>query len=97
MSAVGSAQQQADLARLQAQYGMGATAQSATQQQLDQQVQDYLTQQNWNKDQIGWLNAQLRGVPVSTQTVQQAPAPSTAQQLAGLGIAGYGAYKAFGG
>ena len=39
----------------------------------------------------------LRGIPMSqsTQAMYQAP-PSLTSQMAGLGMAGYGAYKMFG-
>ena len=65
---------------------------------INQQIQNYATDQQWGMQQLSNMNAMLRGLPLqttSTQTYQAAP--STVSQLAGLGTAAYGASKLAGG
>lgn len=81
---------------LQNQYG----AQQQAQQQniMNQAIQNYATAQQYPQQQLAFMNAQIRGLPLQTMTTQgyQAP-PSTISQVAGLGttgIAGLGLYNA---
>lgn len=65
---------------------LGTQQQQLEQNKINQQIQDYATQQQWGMQQLSNMNAMLRGLPLqttSTQTYQAAP--STASQLAGLG------------
>jgi len=76
---------------------MGAQQQARQQQALDQAYQDFLSQRGYPQQQIAFMSDILRGGPLSQQTQQQYTAPpSLTSQLAGLGMAGYGAYKMFG-
>ena len=88
--------QQMGINQLQSQYG--AQQQALEQSKINQQIQDYATAQQYPMLQLGNMSALLRGLPMqsSTTNMYQAPA-SPASQLAGLGTAAYGAYKAFGG
>jgi len=83
---LGSQQQAADLARLQAQQTVGAQQQSLEQQKINQAIANYSTAQQYPFMQLGIMNAMLRGLPLqqtTTATYQQQP--STTQQLTGLG------------
>jgi hypothetical protein len=52
---------------------------------------------DWEKKQLEFYNAMLRGSPGLAQTqVQYAPQPSGAAQLGGLGLGALGLAKAFG-
>ena len=93
-----------DINKLQAQYG--SQQQALEQGKLDQQYQDFLTQQQYPYQQLGFytdiLGSGLRGASgVTTQAGQMyAPPPSTVSQLAGLGTAALGLsgmFKAKGG
>lgn len=101
LAGLGGQQQAADLARLGAQTTTGQQQQQLTQQQLTQQYQDFLTQRDYPKEQVNWMSGILHGTPMpATPSSQQASyqaAPNAASQLAGLGIAGLGAYKTIGG
>jgi hypothetical protein len=81
--------------QMQNQYGL----QQQQQQQniLNNQYQDFLNNQNNPYKQMGFMSDILRGLPLTQQsaTMYQTP-PSAISQVAGLGLAGAGAYKAFG-
>ena len=73
---------------------LGTQQQQLEQNKINQQIQNYATQQQWGMQQLSNMNAMLRGLPLqttSTQTYQAAP--SAVSQLAGLGTAAYGASK----
>lgn len=87
-------QQNMGINALQNQYGLQQQAQ--IQKDLDTRYQDYLNYQNYPYKQIGFMSDILRGVPL-TQTgssVYQAP-PSTAQNIASLGLGAAGIAKLF--
>jgi hypothetical protein len=96
---IGSAQQQADLARLQAQEQFGGLTQQQQQQALDMAYQDFLSQQQYPYKQLGFMSDLLRGsanlAGTGGKTIYEAP-PSTTQNLMQLGLGGLGLYKAFG-
>jgi len=95
---LGSQQQTTDLARLQAQGATGAQQQQQNQQGLDVAYQNFLTSQNYPKSQLEYLSNILRGNAgaLGSTQVQYTPAPSTASQIAGLGLAGLGLYNVLG-
>ena len=89
LASIGGQQQTADLARLQAQYGMGKEQQTMEQNKINQAISNYATAQQYPFMQLGIMNSMLRGLPLqqtTTATYQQQP--STTQQLAGLAGAG---------
>lgn len=98
LGALGAQQQTTDLARLQAQEATGAQQQQQQQQQLNQAYQNWQTQQNYPKNQLEYLSNILRGNAgaLGSTQVQYTPAPSTASQVAGLGLAGLGLYNVLG-
>lgn len=80
---------------LQSQYG--AQRQAYDQNVLNQAIQNYAMQQQYPQQQLSFMNAQLRGLPMQASTTQsyQAP-PSYLSQAAGLGMGAYGLSKLMG-
>ena len=66
---------------------------------LDIGYKDFLNQIAYPRQQLGFYGQILQGLPVTpgTQVSQYAPAPSTTQQLLGLGLGGLGLYRALAG
>lgn len=89
---LGTALQTADLQRLAAQEAAGKAQQEQQQAELNTAYNQFLEQRDWEKNQLGFLSGLIRGTPFSTSQTgtTTAPAPSTASQVAGLGIAGIG-------
>lgn len=79
----------------QSQYG--AQQQAYNQNVLNQAIQNYAMQQQYPQQQLAFMNAQLRGLPMQASTTQsyQAP-PSYLSQAAGLGMGAYGLSKLMG-
>ena len=73
----------------------GAQQQAYNQNILNQAIQNYAMQQQYPQQQLAFMNAQLRGLPMQASTTQsyQAP-PSYLSQAAGLGMLGYGLNRA---
>jgi len=80
---------------LQSQYG--AAQQAYQQNVLNQAMQNYAMQQQYPQQQLAFMNAQLRGLPMQASTTQsyQAP-PSYLSQAAGLGMTGLALNKLLG-
>ena len=91
LSQTGTAQQNADLTRLQAQAGVGAEQQALQQAQDSQAYQDFLKQQEYPYSQLAFYNSMVRGLspvmPTTTQTYTSPP--SALAQLSGLGLGAY--------
>ena len=79
--------------------GIGSLQQTQDQRALDIARSNTMAQQALPFQQVGFLSDIFRGVPAlqSTYTTQTTPDPSMMSQVAGLGIAGLGAYNMFGG
>lgn len=95
---LGMQQQQAATGILGLQQQFGAMQQAQEQQNINQAIQNYATAQMYPQQQLGFLNAMIRGMATPTTTTQTyQAAPSITSQLAGLGtagIAGLGLYNA---
>ena len=92
---LGTAEQAANLQRLQAQAASAGEKRALEQQRMDMAYGDFLRQRDYPRDQLGFYSSILRGLPVqmgSTQTAYAAP-PSAAQQLGGLGLSALGLYN----
>lgn len=77
---------------------LGGQQQAQQQAILNQQIQDYATQQQYPMMQLANMSNLLRGMPMQSATTQSyAPAPSGLSQIAGLGATALGAYGASGG
>jgi len=79
----------------------GAAQQQNQQQIINQAVQNYAVAQQYPEQQLAFMNAQLRGLPLQSSTTQMyQAAPSAVSQAAGIGtagIAGLGLYNAMSG
>ena len=88
---IGTAQQQADIARLGFQRDIAGTQQQRQQDIINQQVQNFALAQEMPMQRLAGYNALLRGYATPTSTVSQYQAqPSGLQQLAGLGTTAAG-------
>ena len=99
LGALGATEQATDIERLRAQAASAGESQALQQERLNQQYQQFMDQQNFQKAQLDYLSNILRGNAgaLGQTQVQYAPAPSIASQLGGLGLAGLGLYNVLGG
>lgn len=76
---------------------LGGMQQAYNQNILNQAIQNYAMTQQYPQQQLAFMNAQLRGLPMQASTTQayQAP-PSYLSQAAGLGMGAYGLSKLMG-
>lgn len=96
-SANAAATQTANLERLKAQAASEGEKQALQQKIDDIQYQQAMEQRDWEKKQLEFYNAMLRGTPGLAQTqISYAPQPSGLSQLGGLGLGGLGLMKALG-
>jgi hypothetical protein len=94
---IGQTQYGQNLGLLDVQNRFGAQQQGQIQNQLNTEYQDFLNAQNYPYKQLGFMSDMLRGLPLTQQSsAMYGQAPSAVSQVAGLGLAGAGAYKAFG-
>ena len=97
LAGIGGQQLAAQQGIAQSQMQAGTAEQQQQQNIMNQAIQNYATAQQYPQQQLSFMNAMLRGLPTQATTTQQyQAAPSTLNQMTGLGIAGLGAYKAFG-
>jgi len=93
---IGQQQLAAQQGIISTQNQMGAQMQAQEQQKINQQIQDYATQQQYPFMQLGIMNSLLRGLPMQNTTTQSYQAqPAIGQQALGLGLGALGASKAF--
>jgi len=85
--------------RIGALTGIGAQQRAMQQASMDMGYQDFLRQQGFTQQQLGFLGGLLRGVPVQPQqqisTFQQQP--GLFQTALGAGLSGLGLYKGMAG
>ena len=98
LAGIGGQGLQAQEGILSAQAAAGNQQQTQQQQMINQSVQNYAMAQQYPQQQLAFMNAQLRGLPLQSTTTQSyQAAPSAISQAAGLGtagIAGLGLYNA---
>jgi hypothetical protein len=103
MGALGQQTQQMGMQNIAALEAAGAGQQQQTQRSLDQAYQDFLNQREYDRNNIAFLNASVRGltVPTSTTSTSNGPAsvyqPSPLAQFGSTLASGYGLSKLFGG
>jgi hypothetical protein len=87
-----------NISNLNTQAQLGGQQQQQAQNILNQQYQDFLTQQQFPYQQLSYMSNTLRGMPMSqgNQSVYQAP-PSMLSQVAGAGLSLAGLSNLFGG
>ena len=93
--ALAATEQTANLERLKAQ-AASAGEKQALQQEIDNiKYQQFMEQQDYQKQQLDYLSNILRGnaAALGTSKVTYAPAPSVASQLGSLGLSGLGLYS----
>jgi hypothetical protein len=91
---LGGQQRAAGIQGAQLLEGIGKAQMGEDQASLDMAYQDFLRQQGYNKDQLGFLSNILQGVPVSPNTTQYTQMPyNPMAQAMGAGIAGLGLYR----
>ena len=96
-SATAAAEQTANLERLKIQAATEQEKQALQQKINDIQFQQAMEQRDWEKKQLEFYNAMLRGSSGLAQTqIQYAPQPSAISQIGGLGLGGLGLMKALG-
>jgi len=96
-SANAAAEQTANLQRLQAQATSEKEKQDLQQQINDIKFQQAMEQRDWEKKQLEFYNAMLRGMPGLAQTqISYAPQASGMQQALGGGLGLLGLSKALG-
>lgn len=94
---IGQTQYGQNLGLLDVQNRFGAQQQGQVQNALNTEYQDFLNYQNYPYKQMGFMSDMIRGLPLTQQSsAMYAQPPSMVSQVAGLGLAGAGAYKAFG-
>ena len=99
LAGLGQLGQQLNLTDAAAMSTVGQQQRGMTQSNLDLAYQDFLRQQQYPADQSQYLSGIVRGLPAPQQATTQTQTgpgnfgPSVAQQLGGLGLAGFGLYS----
>jgi hypothetical protein len=92
-----AAEQTANLERLKTQAASETEKQALQQKINDLQYQTAMEQRDWEKKQLEFYNAMLRGsTGLASTQIQYAPQPSGMAQLGGLGLGALGLSKALG-
>lgn len=97
LQGLGGMRQQMDIERVSNLQAAGQTERDMAQRSLDTGYGDFLQQQAYPREQIGFMSNILQGVPVAPGSTTQSfsPQPSDWQQALGTGIAGVGLYNQF--
>jgi hypothetical protein len=82
-----------NLAIGQQQAQFGTQQQGQIQKALDTAYQDFVNQQKYPQQQIGYLSDILRGTPMGGTSTMYSPGPNMAQTLGSLGVGAYGLSK----
>ena len=98
LSSLGGQEQAMAFDRLRNLQAAGEIQRGLDQRSLDMGYQDFLRQQAFPREQIGFFSNMLQGLPVTPGSTMASYGvqPSTGQQLLGAGIGGVGLYKALG-
>jgi hypothetical protein len=93
--ALAGAEQTANLERLKAQAATAGEKQALQQEINNIKYQQFMEQQDFQRQQLDYLSNILRGnaAALGTSKVTYAPAPSLAGQLGSLGLSGLGLYS----
>lgn len=94
LATMGGSRRAGDIQGAQLLEGIGKAQLGEQQAGLDMNYQDFLTQQNFNKDQLGFLSNILQGVPIQpNREIANFQNYNPMQQALGAGIAGLGLYR----
>lgn len=92
----GKMEQDLALQRHTAMIGAGDKVQQTNQTALDAAYDDFVNQRDYDRNSLNFYSSMLRGVPVTANSdVQTRQASNPLAQIAGAGIAGLGAYRAY--
>jgi hypothetical protein len=96
--ALSATEQMANLERLKAQAATAAEVQALEQEQKNLQYQQFMEEQDYQRNLLEYQSNILRGnaAALGSTQVAYAPAPSLASQIGGLGLAGLGLYNVLG-
>ena len=99
LGSLGEARQRDVQQRIAAMQGIGSQARALRQASLDTGYEDFLRQQAYPQQQLGFYSNILRGVPVQPQRTVSSyqQQPGLFQQALGLGLGGLGMYRGMGG
>ncbi len=86
---IGTAQSNLQMAQLKMQEATSDKERQLAQAELDQAYQDFVNARDYDRQQLAFFNALLRGIPVPVQqeTIQYQAAPSIGGTLTGAGLA----------
>ena len=91
----GDQQQRMDYERLRNLQASGEIQRQLNQQGLSMGYQDFLRQQAYPREQLGFFNQMLRGLPITPgQSTATYGGPGTIERMLGSGIGGVGLYNA---
>jgi len=91
----GQQQQDMDYTRLKNLQASGEIQRQLDQQGMSMGYQDFLRQQAFPREQLGFFNNMLRGLPITPgSTTASYGGPSSAERLLGSGISSVGLYNA---
>ncbi len=95
LASLGQTDQSLAMNRIGAMSAAGDTMQQQQQKAFDLSQQDFMNQQNWNRDQLNFFNSVLRGLPVQGTSTQMTygQSPNLFSQLGGAGLAALAAMK----
>lgn len=93
MSDIGTAQSNVEMAQIKLQKATSAEERELAQRELDQAYQDFVNARDYDRQQLAFFGALLRGIPVPVQqeTIQYQSSPGVGGQLTGAGLASLGA------
>ena len=78
--------------------GIGAIERDLDQQRLDLQTADFMSERDFNRNQLGWYGALLHGIPVTPNSEPQTfQARNPTAELLGLGLGAAGLSRVLGG
>lgn len=94
LASMGGARRAGDIQGAQLLEGIGKQQLAEQQAGLDIGYQDFLNQQNFNKDQLGFYSNIIQGIPIQpNKSVANYQSYNPMQQALGAGIAGLGLYR----
>ena len=94
LATMGGSRRAGDIQSAQLLEGIGKAQLGEKQAELDTAYSDFLGQQNFTKDQLGFLSNIIQGVPIApNQSVTNYQSYNPLQQALGAGIAGLGLYR----
>ena len=95
LGGLGSQEQQMAYERLKNMQAAGEIQRQLSQQGMTMGYQDFLRQQAYPREQLGFFNQMLRGLPITPgQSQATYGGPGTAERLLGAGIGSVGLYNA---